>query len=72
MRHMHSKTHEPFGSEHRPYQSCRLLKEERALFSSPIAYVVMTVFLLIMGYSSALPCCAGSPNDDPVQVGLQI
>ena len=27
-----------------------LLKEERALFSSPIAYVVMTVFLLIMGY----------------------
>ena len=40
-----------------------LLKEERALFSSPIAYVVMTVFLLIMGYSSALQCCAGSlPN----------
>lgn len=27
-----------------------LLKEERALFSSPIAYVVMTVFLLVMGY----------------------
>lgn len=31
-----------------------LLKEERALFSSPIAYVVMTVFLLIMGYSFTL------------------
>lgn len=31
-----------------------LLKEERALFSSPIAYAVMTVFLLIMGYSFAL------------------
>src|SRR5262249_53495963 len=27
-----------------------LLKEERALFSSPIAWVVMTVFLVIMGY----------------------
>ena len=31
-----------------------LLKEERALFASPIAYVVMTVFLLIMGYSFTL------------------
>ena len=31
-----------------------LLKEEAALFSSPIAYVVMTVFLLIMGYSFTL------------------
>ena len=31
-----------------------LLKEETALFSSPIAYVVMTVFLLIMGYSFTL------------------
>jgi ABC-2 type transport system permease protein len=31
-----------------------LLKEERALFSSPIAYAVMTVFLLIMGYSFTL------------------
>ena len=31
-----------------------LLKEERALFSSPIAYVLMTVFLLIMGYSFTL------------------
>jgi gliding motility-associated transport system permease protein len=31
-----------------------LLKEERALFSSPIAYVVMTVFQLIMGYSFTL------------------
>jgi ABC-2 type transport system permease protein len=30
------------------------LKEERALFSSPIAYVVITVFLLIMGYSFTL------------------
>jgi ABC-2 type transport system permease protein len=30
------------------------LKEERALFSSPIAYVVLTVFLLIMGYSFLL------------------
>jgi ABC-2 type transport system permease protein len=31
-----------------------LLKEERALFTSPIAYAVMTVFLLIMGYSFTL------------------
>jgi ABC-2 type transport system permease protein len=31
-----------------------LLNEERALFSSPIAYVLMTVFLLIMGYSFTL------------------
>ena len=31
-----------------------LRKEETALFSSPIAYVVMTVFLLIMGYSFTL------------------
>ena len=31
-----------------------LLKEETALFSSPIAYVVMTVFLLIMSYSFTL------------------
>jgi ABC-2 type transport system permease protein len=31
-----------------------LLKEERALFTSPIAYVMMTVFLLIMGYSFTL------------------
>src|SRR5437879_12578367 len=31
-----------------------LLKEEAALFSSPVAYVVMTVFLLIMGYSFTL------------------
>jgi len=31
-----------------------LLKEERALFSSPIAYVLMTAFLLIMGYSFTL------------------
>ncbi len=31
-----------------------MLKEERALFSSPIAYVLMTVFLLIMGYSFTL------------------
>jgi ABC-2 type transport system permease protein len=31
-----------------------LRKEEMALFSSPIAYVVMTVFLLIMGYSFTL------------------
>ena len=30
------------------------LKEVRALFSSPIAYVVVTVFLLIMGYSFTL------------------
>lgn len=29
-------------------------KETRALFSSPIAYVVVTVFLLIMGYSFTL------------------
>jgi ABC-2 type transport system permease protein len=31
-----------------------LLKEERALFSSPVAYAVITVFLLIMGYSFTL------------------
>ena len=31
-----------------------LFKEEAALFSSPIAYAVMTVFLLIMGYSFTL------------------
>jgi ABC-2 type transport system permease protein len=31
-----------------------LIKEERALFSAPIAYVLMTVFLLIMGYSFTL------------------
>jgi len=31
-----------------------LLKEERALFSSPIAYVLVTAFLLIMGYSFTL------------------
>ena len=31
-----------------------LRKEEMALFSSPIAYAVMTVFLLIMGYSFTL------------------
>jgi len=30
------------------------LKEEKALFSSPIAYVMVTVFLLIMGYSFTL------------------
>jgi ABC-2 type transport system permease protein len=35
------------------------LKEERALFSSPIAYVVMTVFLLIMGYSFSLTLFIG-------------
>lgn len=28
-----------------------LLKEEQALFSSPIAYVVVAVFLLLMGYT---------------------
>ena len=31
-----------------------LVKEEKALFSSPIAYVLITVFLLIMGYSFTL------------------
>jgi ABC-2 type transport system permease protein len=30
------------------------LKEEKALFSSPIAYVLVAVFLLIMGYSFTL------------------
>jgi ABC-2 type transport system permease protein len=30
------------------------LKEEKALFSSPIAYVMITAFLLIMGYSFTL------------------
>jgi ABC-2 type transport system permease protein len=30
------------------------LKEEKALFASPIAYVVITAFLLIMGYSFSL------------------
>lgn len=34
--------------------SVLLLKEEKALFSSPIAYAVMTVFLLLMGYSFTL------------------
>jgi ABC-2 type transport system permease protein len=28
-----------------------LLKEERAVFSSPVAYVVVTVFLLLLGYT---------------------
>jgi ABC-2 type transport system permease protein len=28
-----------------------LLKEEAALFSSPVAYVLLTVFLVLMGYS---------------------
>jgi len=31
-----------------------LRKEEAALFSSPIAYAVMTVFLLVMGYTFTL------------------
>jgi ABC-2 type transport system permease protein len=31
-----------------------LLKEEMAIFTSPIAYVVMTVFLVIMGYNFTL------------------
>lgn len=31
-----------------------LRKEETALFSSPIAYVLMTAFLLVMGYSFTL------------------
>jgi ABC-2 type transport system permease protein len=31
-----------------------LLKEEMAIFTSPIAYVVLTVFLLIMGYTFSL------------------
>jgi ABC-2 type transport system permease protein len=31
-----------------------LVKEEKALFSSPIAYVLIAVFLLIMGYSFTL------------------
>lgn len=31
-----------------------LAKEEKALFSSPIAYVLIAVFLLIMGYSFTL------------------
>jgi ABC-2 type transport system permease protein len=31
-----------------------LIKEEKALFSSPIAYVLIAVFLLIMGYSFTL------------------
>lgn len=39
------------------------LKEERALFSSPIAYVVLTVFLTIMGYSFLLTLFVGhSPS----------
>ena len=40
-----------------------LLKEERALFSSPIAYVVMTVFLLI----NDRPHCVGAREKAPVQ-----
>lgn len=35
------------------------LKEERALFSSAIAYVVLTVFLVIMGYSFLLTLFVG-------------
>ena len=35
------------------------LKEEKALFSSPIAYVVIAVFLLIMGYSFTLALFVG-------------
>jgi ABC-2 type transport system permease protein len=35
------------------------LKEEAALFSSPIAYVVIVVFLLIMGYSFTLALFIG-------------
>src|SRR6202040_1046509 len=31
-----------------------LLKEERAIFTSPIAYVVLSVFLVIMGYPFTL------------------
>src|SRR5438445_9437568 len=31
-----------------------LLKEEKAIFTSPIAYVVMSVFLVIMGYTFTL------------------
>ena len=31
-----------------------LLKEERALFTSPVAYAVLAAFLLIMGYTFAL------------------
>ncbi|HJS84559.1 MAG TPA: ABC transporter permease subunit [Acetobacteraceae bacterium] len=31
-----------------------LLKEEKALFTSPIAYVVVSVFLVIMGYTFTL------------------
>jgi ABC-2 type transport system permease protein len=35
------------------------LKEEKALFSSPIAYVLITAFLLIMGYSFTLALFIG-------------
>jgi ABC-2 type transport system permease protein len=31
-----------------------LLKEEKAIFTSPIAYVVLSIFLLIMGYTFTL------------------
>src|SRR5260370_24794584 len=31
-----------------------LLKEEKAIFTSPIAYVVLSVFLVIMGYTFTL------------------
>lgn len=31
-----------------------LLKEEKAIFTSPIAYVVLSVFLIIMGYTFTL------------------
>ena len=31
-----------------------LLKEEMAIFTSPIAYVVLSVFLVIMGYTFTL------------------
>jgi ABC-2 type transport system permease protein len=31
-----------------------LLKEEKAIFTSPIAYVVITAFLITMGYTFTL------------------
>src|SRR5262252_10557614 len=31
-----------------------LLKEEKAIYTSPIAYVVLSVFLVIMGYTFTL------------------
>ena len=40
-----------------------LIKEEKALFTSPIAYVVLAVFLLIMGYTFTLDLVLSACDD---------